>query len=234
MELLVHILKLISPVLTLIVLVWFLGFLKPSKQQIRDRKGMKGELRVHRELLKLGSGYHVFHNITLPSSDTKTKTTQIDHIVVSNKGVFVIETKNYQGTIVGKERDYYWRQVFRKSSRQFYSPMVQNELHISAIRDLLNESLLFPEIYSIIAFSDKANIRQVQTESRTKRVCSFQNLKQLIRTVQTITVLDEDVQSVANAIYEGHTKIVNKGGVSFGNEKSKPGAVGNYGTIGRS
>lgn len=52
MELIVYILKLIIPVLTLIVLVWFLGFLKPSKQQIRDRKGMMGELRVHRELFK--------------------------------------------------------------------------------------------------------------------------------------------------------------------------------------
>jgi len=41
--------------------------------------------------------YTVLHNITLPTDDG---TTQIDHIVVSRFGVFVVETKNMKGWIV--------------------------------------------------------------------------------------------------------------------------------------
>ncbi len=38
--------------------------------------------------------YHLLNNITIPFRDG---TTQIDHILVSTKGIFVIETKNYSG-----------------------------------------------------------------------------------------------------------------------------------------
>jgi hypothetical protein len=52
------------------------------------------------------------HDITIPS--VKGKTTQIDHVVVSEYGVFVIETKNYTGWIVGDEKSDYWTQVIYK------------------------------------------------------------------------------------------------------------------------
>ena len=42
--------------------------------------------------------YHLIKNITLPTGDG---TTQIDHILVSRFGVFVIETKNMKGWIFG-------------------------------------------------------------------------------------------------------------------------------------
>jgi len=38
--------------------------------------------------------YTLFKNVTLPTEDG---TTQIDHVIVSRYGVFVIETKNMKG-----------------------------------------------------------------------------------------------------------------------------------------
>ena len=42
--------------------------------------------------------YTLFKNVTLPTEDG---TTQIDHVIVSRYGVFVIETKNMKGWIFG-------------------------------------------------------------------------------------------------------------------------------------
>ncbi|WP_318011012.1 nuclease-related domain-containing protein [Clostridium sp. FP1] len=39
----------------------------------------------------------------------ENKTTQIDHVIVSNYGIFVIETKNYKGWIIGNEFDENWK-----------------------------------------------------------------------------------------------------------------------------
>ena len=56
-------------------------------------KGVFGEFQVNL-LLKLflpKDTYHLLKNVTLPTDDG---TTQIDHVLVSKYGVFVIETKN--------------------------------------------------------------------------------------------------------------------------------------------
>ena len=60
-------------------------------------------------LLKLDkTKYKVINNIML---QVRNKMTQIDHVVVSNYGIFVIETKNYKGWIIGNEFDDNWKQV---------------------------------------------------------------------------------------------------------------------------
>jgi len=51
--------------------------------------------------------YQLLKNITLQTDDG---TTQIDHIIVSQYGIFVIETKNYKGWIFGDEYSKTWTQ----------------------------------------------------------------------------------------------------------------------------
>ncbi|QRF24216.1 NERD domain-containing protein [Alicyclobacillus sp. TC] len=68
-------------------------------------KGKMGELKVDGLLVKLPSTtYHTLDNVLLRKKDGRTS--QIDHIVVSKFGVFVIETKNRGGQIVGTENQY--------------------------------------------------------------------------------------------------------------------------------
>jgi len=63
-------------------------------------KGFAGEMLVHiyAKIHLSRDKYHVLRNVTLPTADG---TTQIDHIIVSEYGVFVIETKNMKGWIFG-------------------------------------------------------------------------------------------------------------------------------------
>lgn len=95
-----------------------------------------GEARIGKKLQsKLDeSQYHTLHNLTLK---TPTGTTQIDHVIVSANGIFVIETKNMAGWIFGGERQPRWTQTFRKKKFQFQNPLRQNYKHIKVIQDLL-------------------------------------------------------------------------------------------------
>jgi hypothetical protein len=69
-------------------------------------KGWIGELQINliTRFFFSEKTYHLIKNITIPADGG---TTQIDHIIVSPFGVFVVETKNMKGWIFGKEEDAY-------------------------------------------------------------------------------------------------------------------------------
>lgn len=101
-------------------------------------KGRIGEAVVNRAALsKLDPAlYRHFHDLYLPRPDGQG-TAQIDHVVVSSFGIFVIETKNYKGWIFGSEKQRQWtQQIYRKKSR-FQNPLHQNLLHVRALMAFL-------------------------------------------------------------------------------------------------
>ena len=85
------------------------------------QKGKRGEKQVTGRLRKgLPDEYRILDDIYLPLPDGTT--TQIDHIVVSQYGVFVVETKTYSGWIFGDEKSKEWTQsIYHKKSR-FQNP----------------------------------------------------------------------------------------------------------------
>lgn len=63
---------------------------------------------------------------------------QIDHVIVSEYGIFVIETKHYSGVICGNVNDNYWNASYSGGKNvSFYNPIKQNKVHASSI-DVLN------------------------------------------------------------------------------------------------
>lgn len=101
-------------------------------------KGWFGENLINRGLRKLDPTlYKVFHDLYFPHP-TEAGTTQIDHVIVSPFGIFVIETKNYRGWIFGSEKQREWtQQIYRKKNR-FQNPLHQNKLHVKALMQFLN------------------------------------------------------------------------------------------------
>ncbi len=102
-------------------------------------KGIFGESKVNLGywLLLDKKIYHRINNVTLPLVGGGS--TQIDHIIVSRYGIFVIETKNYQGWIFGDEKQAKWTQKFANgASFQFQNPLRQNYLHLKTLAELLN------------------------------------------------------------------------------------------------
>jgi len=126
-------------------------------------KGWDGELTVKlmqwRYLDK--KTYHVFNNITLPNFGGGT--TQIDHIIVSVYGIFVVETKNMNGWIYSNEKGPKWTQVFFSKKYPFQNPLRQNHKHIKTISEILK----IPEnkFHSVIMFIGDCKLKTNMPEN---------------------------------------------------------------------
>ena len=84
-------------------------------------KGIIGESRVSRKLENLNhEEFKVLNDVLL---NTSNGFSQIDHIVISIYGIFVIETKNYTGWIHGNENSEYWIQTIYKKKTKFRNPI---------------------------------------------------------------------------------------------------------------
>lgn len=118
-------------------------------------KGKYSEKLVNDKISKLSDEYVVFNDLLFESNG---RSTQIDHVVVSPYGVFVIETKGYKGWILGGENSEYWTQTIYKSKHQFYNPIKQNEGHVRFLRYLLKCSVEIPFI-PIVVFNNAADLK---------------------------------------------------------------------------
>lgn len=148
----------IMPFWLLVLVILFGLFYQIFRVRI---KGKVGEKKVALMLAMLNSEkYKVLNDVVL---DIGGRTSQIDHIVISDYGVFVIETKNYSGWIFGGENSVYWTQVIFKWKEKFYNPIRQNLAHILALKAVLKQ---FPGLKytSVIVFSSKATLK-VSTET---------------------------------------------------------------------
>jgi restriction system protein len=117
----------------------------------------RGEAEVRKVIIASISSphYHLLNNITVPIQEG---TTQIDHILVSTKGIFVIETKNYSGWIFGDETARQWTQVLYRVKGRFQNPVRQNFLHVKAVEQLL-DFLPREQIHSIVVFTGSGQFK---------------------------------------------------------------------------
>jgi hypothetical protein len=99
--------------------------------------------------------FHLLNHITLKDKDG---TTQIDHILVSRFGVFVIETKDYKGWIFANPKQATWTQVLFHRKFKFQNPIFQNFRHVRAVEDLLD--FLPPGcVKSVVVFTGEAEFK---------------------------------------------------------------------------
>ena len=131
-------------------------------------KGALGEFKVNRTAKKYGI---LFKNYII--KDDMDFTHQIDTILVSSKGVFVIETKNYAGRIYGDDNSREWTQVlnYGKEKNRFYSPVKQNESHCYQVSKILPRNT---QIYSYVVFTSN-NTENIKSNS-TIRLKDFNKI----------------------------------------------------------
>ena len=102
-------------------------------------RGDIAETRVRR-ILATGlkkSSYTTFNNLTLP---TGGGTTQVDHLVVSRFGIFVITSQYVRGWVSGGEFQERWKQDHFRNISRFDNPVHQNALQSQAVEKFLKIS----------------------------------------------------------------------------------------------
>ena len=155
-------------------------------------KGYLGEKSVALILSFLPSDKYKIINDVLVKSNNRT--IQIDHIVISIYGIFVIETKNYKGWITGSDNSEYWTKNVFGNKYKFYNPIRQNKAHISALSRKLGLSV--NKFIPIIVFSNRADLR-INT---AYNVIYISQINRLIKEYTDIKFQENDIQKLYDKI----------------------------------
>jgi len=139
------------------------------------------------------SDYHLIKNVTLPTEDGST---QIDHVIVSRFGIFVVETKNMKGWIFGSERQKTWTQQIFKSKHKFQNPLHQNYKHTKALEAALG---LEPDkLFSVVVFVGDSTFKTKMPENVTYRGGYIRYIKSNIQILLTETEVQQIIQQIAD------------------------------------
>ena len=182
------------PILIIVAIIVLLIILK----RLIPSKGAIGEKRVARILGKLPEGkYSVINNLLLNNSGY---TSQVDHVVVSVYGIFVIETKTYQGIISGGENSEQWTQNIYGNKYEFRNPILQNYGHVKSMKQVLGDYKSVPFI-SIVAFSRQANLRV----SSNIPVVYWSQILDVIRGYENPVIKESDVIRITRLLMASNT-----------------------------
>ena len=163
-------------------------------------KGRIGERRVARRLRDgLGQKYEILNDIYLPSREGET--TQIDHIVVSPYGIFVVETKNWTGWIFGDAQSAKWTQTVYCKKSSFQNPIRQNYKHICELSRNLGISADY--FIGVVAITGDCTFK---TDMPDGVVYSRQAAK-YIRSFKRETIKPGQASEIAQAILEWQATI---------------------------
>ena len=157
-------------------------------------KGWFGELQVNLAArFFLNNNYHVVKNVTFPIEDGST---QIDHIIISPFGVFVVETKNMRGWIFAREQDRYWTQKLHKNhSQKFQNPLRQNYKHTKTLTELLG--LPETKVKSLVVFVGGSTFKTTMPENVTKGFGYIRYLKGHNQRILTEVTIEKILKTIA-------------------------------------
>ena len=160
--------------------------------------GKRGEKLTERELklVKLfGRKGRTLRNVYIPKDNGETS--EIDVVYITQKGIFVFESKNYSGWIFGDEKGQYWTVMLpNRQKNRFYNPIKQNKTHIKWLQKYVGDSI---PLFSIIVFSERCELKKVEVESTDIKVIKRD---QTYAAVRDIWDRHEDAVNDVDAIYE--------------------------------
>lgn len=178
-----------------ILIILFVSNFKNKKLKIPTWKyeteaetlGKIGEKNVSIMLNFLPKDYHIFNDIYL---EVNGITTQIDHLIISNYGIFVIETKNYSGWIYGGDSSEYWTQNMYGKKYKFYNPIKQNLAHVNVL-----ESTLKIQKYKFIPIVVFAGDAELKINSKNI-VIHLLELERFILNYKTKIFTNSDIEKI--------------------------------------
>ena len=177
-------------------------------------KGYLGELLVRFILLFLNKReYKIIHDVKVFYNGLMS---QIDHVIVSCYGIFVIETKNYKGWIFGSENAYEWTQVIFNNKYKLYNPVKQNLGHVKALQANLVD---YPNLdyFPIVVFTGSARLKVHSSYP----VIKFYRLLKTIKSSKEINISEFTRDEIYNLLLKINGNIPNIEVKKFDNNTTK-------------
>ena len=205
-------LEILFIIFSLLLGVFFFFYLKEEKKakklkrysSCEEKKGIEFERDIINEIKKSQPKAKILTNIIIPNG-VKGGTTEIDVLVLTEKGFYCLECKNYSGLVVGKPEDKKWTIFYNKDYKKtFYSPIEQNKRHIMCLRKM------FPKFYfhNIVVFSNTTKLSDVLWKN--KDVMTFNGFKWFISKGLS-NKKSIETESVVESVYDYLKKFENKG-----------------------
>ena len=125
--------------------------------------GIDGEVYILTKILKAlkqkNEWFMAYYNVKLPSFFGET---QIDALIVTTRGVFVIEIKNYSGDIFGIDTSEKW---FHNDKKNFRNPLLQNAFHVDSF---VKKVIYNGPIFNCVVFTDFASSLNIVYQKQIK------------------------------------------------------------------
>lgn len=181
--------------------------------------GKSGERIIYRTLIdKIGVPENqILRNVYIPTKSGKTS--EIDLIVISKKGLIVFECKNYAGNIYGDGKKKQWIQYLGKKKSFFYNPFLQNRTHVKNLKEFLGPAGEVPIIPVVTVITrGKWKVKNLGPEdyllginSHLKDILAkMEPSKQIAKYYKTIIVKLTPLSRPEESIREEHIKQVRK------------------------
>ncbi len=144
-------------------------------------KGKIGETKLKAYLATLNKDkYKILSDILLINDDTSS---QIDFLILSVYGVFIVESKNYSGIITGSDYDKQWTQRLGKNTFHFMNPLHQVYSQSETLKKILDKPNF--EIIPVIVFSINADLKVKTNQKVTYLIQAKQYIKSFEKEIYT-------------------------------------------------
>lgn len=170
----------------------------PNDEQERRLAGERGEVLVTAEIERvMRKEDYLFTNVKI---SFKGKRTECDNIIVNNFGVFIIEAKNYSGSLSGNENDDEWKEckydVYGDilEEKNVKNPIKQVRRQIDILSKYLKHNGLWAWIEGYVIFIDN------NSPMNSKYIISLDDIDRVIHTQGKNKLTNEQVEKISNII----------------------------------
>lgn len=164
-----------------------------DEERERRRAGERGEKLVTAEIkIVRRKDDYLFTNVEIPFNNRET---ECDNIIVNNFGVFIIEVKNYSGSLSGNENDDKW--VERNfEEKNVKNPIKQVRRQIDILSKYLKHNGLWAWIYGYAILIDN------NSPVNSKYIIPFKRaeIDRIIHTPGKNKLTNEQVEKISNII----------------------------------
>jgi len=157
------------------------------------KRGLKGEEAVIEALSCLSDDYYLINDVKLPNLRGN-----IDHILLGPNGIFVIETKNYSGTIECDGDS--WKRIVGEKEYEIPSPSKQVKRNAMALKRALEYVLerKISQVEEVVVFTNPDVI--ILFSNPTVTVLSVEKLCDYVKSRELVVFSREELDQIAQVI----------------------------------
>lgn len=188
---------------------------------LKKDRGAYGEFLVY-DALRREKGRWLF-NLYLPKGEEKT---EIDALLLSERGIFLLESKNFSGRVYGSVGNPEWFHTFETSrgikKQRFFNPIMQNSAHKKALGRLIGrEEVIFP----MVVFGKNTDLRVQAPKEYSKELMTLKRLPSAVHSFEKGALEQEEIERLYGVLepytrVDAHQKYCHRALVAKKNQKN--------------